>query len=92
MKTDNLFEFSRSSQVQMRQPLAARMRPRTLDEFAGQEHIVGSGTLLRRAIEADQISSMLLWGPPGSGKTTLAMIIAHRTNSHFERISAVMAG
>jgi len=92
MKTDNLFEFSRSSQVQMRQPLAARMRPLTLDEFAGQEHIVGSGTLLRRAIEADQISSMLLWGPPGSGKTTLAMIIAHRTNSHFERISAVMAG
>ena len=92
METDNLFEFSRSSQVQMRQPLAARMRPLALDEFVGQEHIVGAGTLLRRAIEADQISSMLLWGPPGSGKTTLAMIVAHRTNSHFERISAVMAG
>jgi putative ATPase len=68
------------------------MRPRTLQEFVGQEHIAGPGTLLRRAIEADRISSMILWGPPGTGKTTLAMIIANQTESHFESISAVMAG
>lgn len=79
-------------QIEKEQPLAARMRPRTLDEFVGQEEMIGPGTLLRRAIEADRISSMILWGPPGTGKTTLAMIIAHYTRSHFERISAVMAG
>lgn len=92
MRTRNLFEFSRKSEMQREQPLAARIRPVTLEEFVGQEHIVGPGTLLRRAIEADRISSMILWGPPGSGKTTLAVIIAHHTNSHFESISAVMAG
>nr|MBC7244541.1 AAA family ATPase [Chloroflexota bacterium] len=92
MKTGDLFEHSRKLQIEKEQPLAARMRPRTLDEFVGQEEIVGPGTLLRRAIEADRISSMILWGPPGTGKTTLAMIIAHHTNSHFESISAVMAG
>ncbi len=92
MRGNDLFEHSRKSQVQKEQPLAARMRPRTLEEFVGQEHIVGPGTLLRRAIEADRVSSMILWGPPGTGKTTLAMIIANRTNSHFENISAVMAG
>ena len=74
-------------------PLAARMRPRTLDEFVGQEHIVGQGKLLRRAIESDKLfSSIILWGPPGTGKTTLAMIIANTTKSHFETISAVTAG
>jgi len=74
-------------------PLAARMRPRTLDEFVGQEHIVGPGKLLRRAIESDKLfSSIILWGPPGTGKTTLAMIIANTTKSHFETISAVTAG
>jgi len=73
--------------------LAARMRPRTLDEFVGQEHIVGAGRLLRRAIETDRLfSSFIFWGPPGSGKTTLAMIIAHVTRAHFETLSAVMAG
>lgn len=74
-------------------PLAARMRPRTLDEFVGQEHIVGQGTLLRRAIESDKLfSSIILWGPPGTGKTTLAMIIANTTRAHFETMSAVTAG
>ncbi len=74
-------------------PLAARMRPRTLEEFVGQVEIVGPGRLLRRAIESDRLfSSILLWGPPGSGKTTLAMIIANTTRSHFETISAVLAG
>jgi putative ATPase len=74
-------------------PLAARMRPRTLDEYVGQEHIVGAGKLLRRAIEADKLfSSIILWGPPGTGKTTLAQIIANRTESHFVTMSAVLAG
>ncbi len=89
----DLFEHSRREQIKREAPLAARMRPRTLEEFVGQEHIVGEGRLLRRAIEADRLfSSIILWGPPGTGKTTLAMIIAHRTRSHFDTISAVMAG
>ena len=74
-------------------PLAARMRPRTLDEFVGQEHIIGEGKLLRRAIEADKLfSSIILWGPPGTGKTTLAQVIANTTKSRFETISAILAG
>ena len=73
-------------------PLAARMRPRTFDEFVGQEHLTGPTRVLRRAIEADQVPSMLLWGPPGSGKTTLANLIAAHTKAHFERVSAVTAG
>ena len=74
------------------QPLAARMRPRTLQEFIGQDHIVGPGRLLRRAIEADQLSSLIFFGPPGTGKTTLAMVIANTTRSHFLTINAVLAG
>ena len=74
-------------------PLAARMRPRTLDEYIGQEHIVGEGKLLRRAIEADRLfSSIILWGPPGTGKTTLAQVIANTTKSRFVTISAILAG
>jgi putative ATPase len=92
MGEGDLFAYRRKLQMEKEQPLAARMRPRTLDEFAGQEQIVGPGTLLRRAIEGDRVSSMVLWGPPGTGKTTLAMIIAERTHSHFAKISAVMAG
>jgi putative ATPase len=74
------------------QPLAARMRPRTLEEFVGQEHILGPGRLLRRAIEADQLSSLIFCGPPGTGKTTLAMVVANTTRSHFLTINAVLAG
>lgn len=74
------------------QPLADRMRPRTLDEFYGQEHLVGKGRLIRRAIDDDKIGSMLFWGPPGSGKTTLARVIANTTNQHFVAFSAVLQG
>ncbi len=88
----DLFDHARQEDIKKRQPLAARIRPRTLDEFVGQEHILGPGKLLRRAIEADQLSSVILWGPPGAGKTTLAAIIANRTQSAFETINAVMAG
>lgn len=73
-------------------PLAARMRPRTLDEFAGQQQVVGPGTLLRRAIERDQLTSVLFWGPPGSGKSTLAQVIARATKAYFENYSAITSG
>lgn len=88
----DLFEHSRQEQFAREAPLAYRMRPRTLDDLAGQEHIVGPGRLLRRAIEADRLTSIILWGPPGSGKTTLASIIANHTASAFETLSAVLAG
>lgn len=74
------------------QPLAARMRPRTLDEVVGQSHLVGPGRALRKAIESDRVPSMILWGPPGSGKTTLATVIALSTQSRFVALSAVTAG
>ncbi|ORC36566.1 AAA family ATPase [Marispirochaeta aestuarii] len=73
-------------------PLADRMRPRTLDEFAGQDHIVGPGRLLRRVIQADQLSSLIFYGPPGTGKTTLARVIAGSTKSHFITLNAVLSG
>ncbi len=74
------------------QPLASRMRPRDLDEFAGQQHLIGEGKILRKFIEEDKISSMIFWGPPGVGKTTLASIIANKTNSSFINFSAVTSG
>src|SRR5581483_10691598 len=89
----DLFEAARAEERERGQPLAARMRPRTLDEFTGQEEILGPGKLLRRAVEADRLfSSIILWGPPGTGKTSLASIIANKTSSHFETLSAVLAG
>jgi putative ATPase len=88
----DLFDHARKEQIEREAPLAARMRPRTLDEFVGQSHIVGTGRLLRRAIQADQLSSVIFYGPPGTGKTTLAMVIANTTRSHFETLNAVLAG
>ena len=89
----DLFTHTLHERMKSEAPLAARMRPRTLDEFVGQESIVGPGKLLRRAIESDRLfSSIILWGPPGTGKTTLAMVIANLTKSHFETLSAVLAG
>jgi putative ATPase len=73
-------------------PLAERMRPRRLEDYAGQDHVLGPGTALRRAIEADQVPSLILWGPPGTGKTTLARIVAQRTGSDFVPFSAVLGG
>ncbi|MBI2830998.1 MAG: replication-associated recombination protein A [Chloroflexi bacterium] len=87
----DMFEQQFEKQKLRDAPLAARMRPTTLNEFIGQEHLVGTGRVLRKAIEADQIPSMVLWGPPGSGKTTLANIIASITQSHFTAISATTA-
>lgn len=87
-----LFDTQRSQLLESQAPLAARMRPRTLNEYLGQEQIVGEGKLLRRAIAADKLFSIILWGPPGSGKTTLAQIVAASTNAHFEPLSAVSAG
>ena len=86
--SDTLFQQKQTSQ----EPLAARMRPRILDEYIGQDHIVGKGRLLRRAIAADQLTSVIFYGPPGSGKTTLARVIANHTKSNFITLNAVLTG
>src|SRR5438132_137830 len=83
---------SPTSSIAAVEPLAARMRPRTLDEILGQEHLLAPGRVLRRSIEEDHIPSMILWGPPGSGKTTLAEVIARQTQARFATLSAVSAG
>jgi len=90
--TLDLFEANRRDQLSSRAPLATRMRPRSLSELIGHESVVGPGTLLRKAIEADRLSSIILWGPPGSGKTTLARIVATTTKAHFVALSAVTSG
>ncbi len=89
---NDLFSYAANERIRQEAPLAARMRPRTLEEFVGQDHIMGPGRLLRRAIQADQLSSLIFYGPPGTGKTTLAMVIANSTRSHFITINAVLAG
>lgn len=87
----DLFEYANQQNDGLK-PLAERMRPQTLNEFIGQEHIVGEGSLLRRAVAADRLGSCIFYGPPGTGKTTLANIIAKNTNSHFEILNAVSSG
>jgi len=88
----DLFEYQSEEQLKHEAPLAARMRPQRLEGFVGQEHLVGEGCTLRKAIESGQPPSLIFWGPPGSGKTTLAYVMANSTNSHFSPISAVNAG
>ena len=88
----DLFQAEAAERRQQQSPLANRMRPLTLDDYAGQEHIIGPGRLLRRSIEADQLSSLILYGPPGTGKTTLASVIANTSSSAFVTLNAVLAG
>ena len=88
----DLFEYMRTTNQEKESPLAARMRPRTLDEVVGQEHIIGKDKLLYRAIKADKISSIIFYGPPGTGKTTLAKVIAGTTSAEFTQINATVAG
>lgn len=87
-----LFEYMRNANMEKESPLAARMRPRVLDEVVGQEHIIGKDKLLYRAIKADKISSIIFYGPPGTGKTTLAKVIANTTSAEFNQINATAAG
>ena len=88
----DLFEYTRQLNADKTAPLAARMRPETLDEFVGQKHIIGKGKMLYRAIIADNLSSVIFYGPPGTGKTTLARIIANTTKRSFVQINATTAG
>ena len=88
----NLFAAANEAEERKNQPLAYRMRPRNLDEYIGQDAIIGKGRLLRRAIQADQLSSVIFYGPPGTGKTTLARVIANTTKRHFSTLNAVLSG
>ncbi|MBC8106340.1 MAG: AAA family ATPase, partial [Anaerolineae bacterium] len=88
----DLFNDVRQKNLKRVAPLAVRMRPRTLDEFVGQQHFLGKGKLLRRMLEADRLTSLIFYGPPGTGKTTLASLIAQYTSSHFEQVNAAGTG
>ncbi len=90
--TDDLFAAAAEEQRLQRAPLAARLRPRTIDDVVGQDHLVGPGRPLRQLVESDRLTSALLWGPPGTGKTTLALAVAGTTDRAFEQLSAVTAG
>jgi putative ATPase len=92
MENMNFFKINKDNQLNKKAPLATRMRPRSIEEFIGQDHIIGKDKLLYRAIKADQLSSIIFYGPPGTGKTTLAKIIANSTKSYFEQLNAVTSG
>ena len=88
----DLFEYAKSKTLDQESPLASRLRPATLDEVVGQQHIIGKNTLLYRAIKADKLTSVIFYGPPGTGKTTLAKVIANTTSAEFTQINATVAG
>ena len=88
----DLFEYAKSKTLDQESPLASRLRPRTLDEVVGQQHIIGKDKLLYRAIKADKLGSVIFYGPPGTGKTTLAKVIANTTSAEFTQINATVAG
>ena len=88
----DLFEYMRENTMKQESPLASRLRPQTLEEIVGQQHILGKDKLLYRAIKADKLSSIILYGPPGTGKTTIARVIANRTKAAFTQMNATVAG
>src|SRR5438552_16216825 len=88
----DLFRAGHDANLRKAQPLAARMRPRSLDEFVGQQHFLGPGKLLRRLLQADRLGSAVFHGPPGTGKTALAQLIARHTSGHFRPLNALAAG
>ena len=88
----DLFEYMRETSKEKESPLASRLRPTTLEEVVGQQHIIGKDKLLYRAIKADKLSSVIFYGPPGTGKTTLAKVIANTTSAEFTQINATVAG
>ena len=88
----DLFDYMRSSTMEKESPLASRLRPSSLEEIVGQQHILGRDKLLYRAIKADKLSSIILYGPPGTGKTTIARVIANTTKAEFTQINATAAG
>lgn len=88
----DLFDYMKEQNLKQESPLASRMRPATLEEVVGQEHIIGKDKLLYRAIQADKLGSVIFYGPPGTGKTTLAKVIANTTSARFQQINATVAG
>lgn len=88
----NLFEYNHTKREKQNAPLASRIRPVILEDFVGQEHMIGKDKLLYRAIQSDRLSSIILYGPPGTGKTTLAKIIANKTESDFQQLNATTSG